>query len=146
MGFEMPPVRGMERQPSQAAQSRQAAREMEYEMWAAENNDDAYRAAGGIWTTDNATQWNARREDTTRAWNSATELSIAAGHDFAGRGGVQHNISSESLSAMAVRKYLEGSEGSTWPAIKSWVRPYKRKKNPLAGVPKAASAKAARRR
>ena len=52
MGFPLPPVRGMTRTISEAAQLRKDAKEIEDEMYTAEERDNVFRRGGNTWTDE----------------------------------------------------------------------------------------------
>ena len=119
----MPPVEGMTKTKSEAAEAREAAKQVAEELQVLLDRDmAAYREGRGNFTPN--TVWHARADVVERAWEAATELSYAAGHSFTDRYGEYHNLSDESIVARAVRFYFSEPRKRSWLQAAGWKHAY----------------------
>ena len=111
MQLPLPPVRGMTRTMSAAAQARHDAREAADKVIELEQLDLKKYEETGVWTEAMANTWKARRATADEEWEFAKKLSLDAGHNFTDRSGVMQRIARESIVETAVRSYLETTPG-----------------------------------
>ena len=141
MSFELPPVQGLVKIASEAAQMRQDAKEMEEEVLKFEQADRDEVERTGQGTDLQKDTWNERRGVADRAWAVAHRLSYDAGFDFTDRSGVRQFLSKESIAAKAVRTYLEKN---AWPQVLRMKKQYRGRPPKRAGDKKGPQPKRTR--
>ena len=122
-GLAMPPVEGMTKKKTDAAEARVAAKQIVEELNVLKRTDmRAYEEGRADFTPNHV--WHARADVVDRAWQEAMALSYAAGHTFTDRWGEVHHLSAESIVAKAVRLYFEVPRKRSWLQVASWKRTY----------------------
>ena len=111
LGIDAPAEGRAPKKPSDAAEARKHARELQ----------KAYKRVQ--WTEEKQRAREKMRTELDLAWSHAERLSFAAGHDFVGRNGETIQVAQPCVVELAVQKYLEKTNWH-WRKVNGWIQVY----------------------